>query len=158
MHPHVVICHKFPLYPFIFISFSFLLSVDASQMHRDQVDPSHAKKRKKTLYNSTQTDDGSIRKHRRTLRHSKKNVHLSCQYCVFCPVCKGNKFLCHGFYTNCTIGMFPLPLLPYYHIILTYIHLRYFTWPFVNILHTVCIGNNENELQEDLRNQVLLSQ
>ena len=47
MHPHVVICHKFPLPSFVFIFFSFLLSVDACHMHRDQVEPSYAKEETK---------------------------------------------------------------------------------------------------------------
>ena len=127
MHPYVVTCYKFPLHSFVFLSFLFLLSVDACHMHRDQVDPSYAKeclsyaqrssrsisckRRNKTLYDSAWTDDSSVRKHRRALRHSnKKNVHLSCWYCIFCPVCKGNKFLCCRFYTNHAMSTFPLQL------------------------------------------------
>ena len=47
MHPYIVISHKFPLYSFTFIFFSFLLSVEACHVHRDQVDPSYAREETK---------------------------------------------------------------------------------------------------------------
>ena len=84
---------KFPLDSFFFPLCSCLSH--AQRSGRSII----AKRRNKTSSDSTQMNDVPIMKHRRALRkrHSnKKNVHLSCQYCIFCPICKGNNFFVVG--------------------------------------------------------------
>ena len=65
-----------------------------------------------TSCDSTGSEDGPILKHSKWLekRHgSKKDVLFSCWYYIFCPVCKGNKFVCCSYNNNPATGKFSLP-------------------------------------------------
>ena len=44
--------------------------------------------------------------HTKQGRHSNtETMNVSCRNCLFCPVCKGNKFLCCRFNTNNSNGI-----------------------------------------------------
>ena len=69
-----------------------------------------SRKRLTTTDSARSEDSPTLKdqKWQRKMHSNKKAVLLSCQYCTFCPVCKGNNFVCCR-YNSPTKGHFSYP-------------------------------------------------
>ena len=139
MHPHLVICQKF-----LYTLFTLCRCLSCAQRSSRSI---LCKRRNKASLDRTVTDNSPIMKHRKALRerHSKTRMHTCPADTVcFAPFAKATNMFVAG---STQAVLWVRFYYHHYHFItilkfLTYLHLTYFTSPFVNILHTVCIGNH----------------